>query len=134
MNLAMEANERVAGHEPRPQDRTTRAARPRRLTAAFLAALAPGALLGAHLALLLFFLNPHLDLGTPTVLRAVAVLALALGVNEDATSYALRLLRTAGLVQSRKVGRTVVYRLADQFPEPLLAHCLRELIKLSRAV
>jgi DNA-binding transcriptional ArsR family regulator len=64
----------------------------------------------------------------------VGDLALALGVNEDATSYALRLLRTAGLVQSRKVGRTVCYRLADQFPEPLLAHCLRELIKLSRVV
>jgi hypothetical protein len=28
----------------------------------------------------------------------------------------------------------VVYRLADQFPEPLLAHCLRELINLSRVV
>ena len=64
----------------------------------------------------------------------VGDLALALGVNEDSTSYALRLLRTAGLVQSRKVGRTVCYRLADQFPEPLLAHCLRELITLSRAV
>ena len=64
----------------------------------------------------------------------VGDLALALAVNEDATSYALRLLRTAGLVQSRKVGRTVCYRLADQFPEPLLAHCLRELIKLSRVV
>jgi DNA-binding transcriptional ArsR family regulator len=62
----------------------------------------------------------------------VGDLALALDVNEDAASYGLRLLRTAGLVQSRKQGRTVVYRLAEHFPEPLLEHCLRELLHLSR--
>jgi DNA-binding transcriptional ArsR family regulator len=62
----------------------------------------------------------------------VGDLALALDVNEDAASYGLRLLRTAGLVQSRKQGRTVVYRLAERFPEPLLEHCLRELLHLSR--
>ena len=62
----------------------------------------------------------------------VGDLALALDVSEDAASYGLRLLRTAGLVQSQKVGRTVVYRLTERFPEPLLEHCLRELLHLSR--
>ena len=49
-----------------------------------------------------------------------------------AVSYALRMLRTAGFVQTRRQGRVVFYRLADRFPEPLLEHCLRELISLSR--
>jgi ArsR family transcriptional regulator, lead/cadmium/zinc/bismuth-responsive transcriptional repressor len=61
----------------------------------------------------------------------VGDLALALVVNEDAASYGLRLLRTAGLVQTRRAGRVVFYRLADTFPEPLLEHCLRELMHLS---
>jgi hypothetical protein len=47
---------------------------------AIAAAFLPGALLGAHFALLLFFLNPRLDLSTSTVARAVAALGLALGV------------------------------------------------------
>jgi DNA-binding transcriptional ArsR family regulator len=62
----------------------------------------------------------------------VGDLALALDISEDAVGYALRILRTAGLVQTRKAGRTVFYRLVDSFPEPLLEHCLRELIQLSR--
>jgi DNA-binding transcriptional ArsR family regulator len=62
----------------------------------------------------------------------VGDLALALDLSEDAVSYALKLLRTAGLVRSRKQGRVVFYRLADRFPEPLLEHCLRQLIHLSR--
>jgi ArsR family transcriptional regulator, lead/cadmium/zinc/bismuth-responsive transcriptional repressor len=61
----------------------------------------------------------------------VGDLALALGITEDAVSYGLRMLRTAGLVQTRKDGRVVYYRLADTFPEPLLEHCLRELMRLS---
>jgi ArsR family transcriptional regulator, lead/cadmium/zinc/bismuth-responsive transcriptional repressor len=61
----------------------------------------------------------------------VGDLALALGITEDAASYGLRMLRTAGLVQTRKDGRVVYYRLADTFPEPLLEHCLRELLRLS---
>jgi DNA-binding transcriptional ArsR family regulator len=61
----------------------------------------------------------------------VGDLALALGATEDAVGYGLRLLRTAGLVQTRKDGRVVYYRLVDEFPEPLLEHCLRELIHLS---
>jgi ArsR family transcriptional regulator, lead/cadmium/zinc/bismuth-responsive transcriptional repressor len=61
----------------------------------------------------------------------VGDLAMALVVSEDAVSYGLRLLRTAGLVQTRKQGRVVYYRLADRFPEPLLEHCLFRLIELS---
>jgi ArsR family transcriptional regulator, lead/cadmium/zinc/bismuth-responsive transcriptional repressor len=61
----------------------------------------------------------------------VGDLALALGISEDAASYGLRILRTAGLVQTRKDGRVVYYRLAGTFPEPLLEHCLRELLRLS---
>ncbi|MCB0900852.1 MAG: metalloregulator ArsR/SmtB family transcription factor [Candidatus Nanopelagicales bacterium] len=62
----------------------------------------------------------------------VGDLALALGCGEDAASYALRLLRTAGLVTSRKQGRTVFYRLAPDFPEPLLNHCWVRLVDLSQ--
>jgi DNA-binding transcriptional ArsR family regulator len=62
----------------------------------------------------------------------VGDLALALDATEDATGYALRMLRTAGLVVNRKEGRMVYYRLADGFPDPLREHCLRQLIELSR--
>lgn len=62
----------------------------------------------------------------------VGDLAMALGASEDAVGYALRLLRTAGLVQTRRAGRVVFYRLADRFPEPLLEHCLRQLIELGQ--
>lgn len=61
----------------------------------------------------------------------VGDLAIALEVSEDAVTYALRILRTAGLVQNRRDGRVIFYRLADNFPEPLLEHCLRQLINLS---
>jgi len=63
---------------------------------------------------------------------SVGELALALGSSEDQATYGLRLLRTAGLVLSRKQGRTVLYRLAEDFPEPLREHCLRQLIDLTR--
>jgi len=63
----------------------------------------------------------------------VGDLALALGVNEDAVSYALRLLRTAGLVVTRKDGRVVYNRLAADFPAPLRDHCLRQLVALTRS-
>ena len=63
----------------------------------------------------------------------VGDLAMALEVSEDAVSYALRLLRTAGFVASRKDGRVVYYRLAEGFPEPLREHCLRRLIELSQS-
>jgi len=60
----------------------------------------------------------------------VGDLAAALDLSEDSASYGLRVLRTAGLVQTRKDGRVVYYRLAERFPEPLLEHCLRELLHL----
>jgi DNA-binding transcriptional ArsR family regulator len=63
----------------------------------------------------------------------VGDLALALDVSEDSVTYALRILRTAGLVQNRRAGRVIYYRLSDNFPEPLLEHCLRQLIALSNA-
>ena len=61
----------------------------------------------------------------------VGDLSLALGVSEDAVSYALKLLRTAGLVSFRKDGRVVYYRLSDAFPHQLLEHCLRQLLSIA---
>lgn len=62
----------------------------------------------------------------------VGDLALTLETTEDAVGYALRVLRTAGLVTNRKDGRVVFYRLAAGFPEPLREHCLRRLVELAR--
>lgn len=61
----------------------------------------------------------------------VGDLALALDVSEDSVSYALRLLRSAGLVVTRKEGRVVYNRLAADFPAPLRDHCLRQLVALT---
>lgn len=63
----------------------------------------------------------------------VGDLALALGATEDAVGYALRILRTAGLLATRKAGRVVFYRLAPGFPEPLRDHCFRKLVEITRA-
>ncbi len=63
----------------------------------------------------------------------VGDLALALGATEDSVGYALRLLRTAGLVATRKAGRVVFYRLGPGFPAPLREHCLRQLVAMTRA-
>ena len=62
----------------------------------------------------------------------VGDLALALGANEDQVTYALRLLRTAGLVVARKEGRVVFNRLAADFPAPLREHCLHQLVEITR--
>lgn len=62
----------------------------------------------------------------------VGDLARALETSEDSVTYGLRLLRTAGLVTRRKEGRTVYYRLAEDFPEPLRQHCLVRLAELAR--
>lgn len=64
----------------------------------------------------------------------VGDIALALEASEDSVGYALRVLRTAGLVSTRKQGRMVMYRLSEGFPEPLREHCLRALVELSRRV
>lgn len=61
----------------------------------------------------------------------VGDLALALGVGEDAVSYGLKLLRTAGLVVFQKQGRVVYYRLAPNFPHDLADHCLRQLLSIA---
>lgn len=50
----------------------------------------------------------------------VCDLADAVEVSETATSHALRLLRTAGIVANRRVGRKVYYRLADAHVRLLL--------------
>ncbi len=63
----------------------------------------------------------------------VGDLALALDVSEDSVSYALRLLRTAGLLVTRKEGRVVYNRLAADFPAPLRDHCLRQLVALTHS-
>lgn len=61
----------------------------------------------------------------------VGDLALALQSSMDATGYGLRMLRSAGLVTTRRDGRVIYYRLAADFPEPLREHCLRRLIELT---
>jgi ArsR family transcriptional regulator, lead/cadmium/zinc/bismuth-responsive transcriptional repressor len=61
----------------------------------------------------------------------VGDLALTLDVSMDQASYALRLLRSANLVQTRRDGRVVYYRLADAFPHQLLEHCLRQLLAIA---
>ncbi len=61
----------------------------------------------------------------------VGDLALVLDVNEDQVSYALKMLRLAGLASFRKDGRVVFYRLSDGFPHPLLEHCLRQLLTIA---
>src|SRR6476646_8045581 len=61
----------------------------------------------------------------------VGDLALVLEVTEDQVSYAVKMLRLAGLVSFRKDGRIVYYRLSDGFPHPLLEHCLRQLLTIA---
>jgi DNA-binding transcriptional ArsR family regulator len=61
----------------------------------------------------------------------VGDLAMTLDASEDQVSYAVRQLRTAGLVQNRRDGRVVYYRLAEGFPHPLLEHCLRRLLSIA---
>ena len=61
----------------------------------------------------------------------VGDLAIVLDVTQDQVTYALKLLRFAGLVSYRKAGRMVFYRLSDGFPHPLLEHCLRQLLTIA---
>lgn len=63
----------------------------------------------------------------------VGDIALAAETNHDAASYALRLLRTAGLVQRRREGRMNFYRLADDDTQPALRAALTELQRLADA-
>ena len=61
----------------------------------------------------------------------VGDLALALGATEDAVSYGLRLLRTAGLVRRRREGRLGYYRLRDGEAGDAMAASLRQLRHLA---
>ena len=61
----------------------------------------------------------------------VGDLALVLDVTQDQVTYALKMLRFAGLVIYRKAGRMVFYRLSEEFPHPLLEHCLRQLLTIA---
>jgi DNA-binding transcriptional ArsR family regulator len=61
----------------------------------------------------------------------VGDLAMALDISLDQSSYALKLLRGAGFVQTRREGRVIYYRLADGFPHQLLEHCLLQLLTIS---
>ena len=61
----------------------------------------------------------------------VGDLALALDISMDQSSYALKLLRAAGVVQPRRAGRVIYYRLADDFPHTLLEHCLGQLLSIT---
>lgn len=61
----------------------------------------------------------------------VGDLALVLDVTQDQVTYALKMLRFAGLVSHRKAGRMVFYRLSEGFPHPLIEHCLRQLLAIA---
>jgi ArsR family transcriptional regulator, lead/cadmium/zinc/bismuth-responsive transcriptional repressor len=61
----------------------------------------------------------------------VGDLGLALDITMDQSSYALKQLRAAGVVGSRRAGRVIYYRLAEGFPHQLLEHCLHELLKIA---
>lgn len=61
----------------------------------------------------------------------VGDLALALDATEDAVSYALRILRTAGLVERRREGRLGYYRLRDGDAGEALGAALDQLRRLA---
>ncbi len=55
----------------------------------------------------------------------VCDLALLVGMGQSAVSHQLRLLRTSHVVERRKAGRIVYYRLADKHIRRVLADGLR---------
>ena len=61
----------------------------------------------------------------------VGDVSMSLDISMDQASYGLKMLRSAGLVATRRDGRAIHYRLADGFPHQLLEHCLRELLTIS---
>lgn len=62
----------------------------------------------------------------------VGDIALALSASEDSVTYALRLLRTAGLVVRRREGRMGYYRLRDGEARDELQASLERLRRLAR--
>jgi len=91
-------------------------------------------LIGASLSLLVDPLRVRiLSALRVTSEMCVGDLALALNASEDSVSYALRLLRTAGLVHRRREGRMAYYRLRDGQARSALEavlDCLRDLTAL----
>ncbi len=61
----------------------------------------------------------------------VGDIALALDITMDQSSYGLKMLRSSGLVQTRREGRVIYYRLADGFFHQLLEHCLHQLLTIA---
>jgi DNA-binding transcriptional ArsR family regulator len=61
----------------------------------------------------------------------VGDVAMTLDITMDQASYGLKLLRSAGMVATRRDGRVIHYRLADGFPHQLLEHCLHQLLTIS---
>ncbi len=61
----------------------------------------------------------------------VGDIAMALDITMDQSSYGLKMLRSAGLVQTRREGRVIYYRLADGYPHQLLEHCLHQLLTIA---
>ena len=61
----------------------------------------------------------------------VGDVAMTLDITMDQASYGLKMLRSAGLVATRRDGRIIHYRLADGFPHQLLEHCLHQLLTIS---
>lgn len=85
-------------------------------------------LIGASLSLLVDPLRVRiLSALLATDEMCVGDIALALDASEDAVSYALRLLRTAGLVHRRREGRMGYYRLRDGDTRPALEAVLARL-------
>lgn len=60
----------------------------------------------------------------------VGDVACALGISDDAASYALRTLSRTDMAAMRRDGRMLLYRLADGFPDSLLSDCVRDLMAL----
>lgn len=89
-------------------------------------------LIGASLSLLVDPLRVRiLAMLLATDELCVGDIALALDASEDSVSYALRLLRTAGLVHRRREGRMGYYRLRDGDARPALEAVLARLRDLA---
>lgn len=107
---------------------------PERVEAARAGALPAGE--AAAVAGLLSVLGDPLRMRILTALRltnemCVGDLALALDASEDAVSYAVRLLRTAGLVRRRSEGRLGYYRVRDGDAADAMAASLQQLRTLA---
>lgn len=64
---------------------------------------------------------------------SVGGLASELAISDDSASYNLKILKLASLVTSRRDGRTMTYRLNDNFPHQLLEHCLQQLLEIAES-